>query len=95
MLLQPCVENAVKHGIRNLAAGGCVTLRAWVREDWLYVVIENPVAPDLSSSESTGTGLSNIKRRLVTLYGDRARALWTRDAERFTVEIVIPVGEEG
>jgi hypothetical protein len=95
MLLQPCVENAVKHGIRNLAAGGCVTLRAWVREDWLYVVIENPVAPDLSSSESTGTGLGNIKRRLLTLYGDRARAQWTCDTEKFTVEIVIPLGEEG
>ena len=94
MLLQPCVENAVKHGIRNMSEGGCVTLRAWVRERWLYVVIENPVDPNQPSGESTGMGLRNIQRRLATLYGDRARVLWTRVAEKFTVEIVIPVGEE-
>jgi LytS/YehU family sensor histidine kinase len=77
-----------------LSVGGCITLRAWVREPWLYVVIENPVDLKLPSDESTGTGLRNIQRRLATLYGDRARVLWTRVAEKFTVEIVIPIGEE-
>ncbi len=92
MLLQPCVENAVKHGIRNLSGGGSIGLRAWVRDHWLYVVIENPVDKDSGPSDGTGTGLNNIRRRLATLYGDQARVSWSRGTDKFTVEIVIPSG---
>ena len=94
MLLQPCVENAVKHGIRNLAGGGSIALRAWVRDHWLYVVIENPVDKDLGPSDGTGTGLSNIRRRLETLYGDQARVSWSRALDKFSVEIVIPISQK-
>ena len=93
MLLQPCIENAVKHGIRNLSDGGSIALRAWVRDRWLYVVIENPVDRELGPSDGTGTGLNNIRRRLATLYGDQARVSWSRNGNRFSVEIVIPVDD--
>ncbi|MEI8324321.1 MAG: histidine kinase [Betaproteobacteria bacterium] len=91
MLLQPCVENAVKHGIRNLADGGCISLRAWVRGHWLYVVIENPLDSDCPPGDGTGTGLNNIRRRLQTRYGDQARVSWSRVLDQFSVEIVIPI----
>ncbi len=94
MLLQPCIENAIKHGIRPLVDGGCIVLRAWVREHWLYVVIENPMAQDELPGAGTGTGLNNIRRRLAALYGDLARVDWSRTAGKFSVEIVVPIGEE-
>lgn len=90
MLLQPCVENAVKHGVRHLADGGCVTLRALVKDRWLYVTIDNPLDPDTAPATGTGTGLVNIKRRLATLYGERARITWVRHTTSFSLEIVLP-----
>lgn len=90
LLLQPCLENAIKHGVRHLDAGGCVVLHAWVQERWLYVTIENPVDPDAAPGIGTGTGLVNIQKRLDTLYGERARMAWTRHADRFALEIVLP-----
>ena len=90
MLLQPCLENAIKHGVRHLVGGGCVTLHAFVQEHWLYVAIENPVDPDAAPGIGTGTGLANIKKRLGTLYGERARMGWTRHPDRFALEIVLP-----
>lgn len=90
MLLQPCVENAVKHGVQHVVEGGCVTVRAFVQEPWLYVTIENPVDPDAPPSTGTGTGLVNIRKRLATLYGERARIAWTRHPNSFSLEIVLP-----
>ena len=78
MLLQPCVENAVKHGLRHLPEGGCITLRAFVQGPWLYVSIDNPIDPDMPTDAGTGTGLVNIKRRLTSVYGERARLNWTQ-----------------
>lgn len=91
MLLQPCVENAVKHGVRHLPDGGCISLRAFVQEPWLYVTIENPVDADAVPSAGTGTGLGNIKQRLATLYGEQARIQWKRGTQTFLLEIVLPV----
>jgi LytS/YehU family sensor histidine kinase len=94
MLLQPCVENAVKHGVRHLEGGGTISLRASTRERWLHVCIENPLDPDAPVGVGTGTGLRNIERRLATLYGDRARVSWKRSADRFSVDIVLPLDAE-
>ena len=90
MLLQPCIENAIKHGVQHMVEGGCVAVRAFVQEPWLYVTIENPVDPDAPPSSGTGTGLVNIRKRLATLYGERARIGWTRHPNSFLLEMVLP-----
>ena len=91
MLLQPCIENAVKHGVRHLPEGGCITLRAFVQGPWLYVTIDNPIDPDMPTDAGTGTGLVNIKQRLATVYGAQARMGWTQQAAHFSLEIVLPI----
>ncbi|MBK9604918.1 MAG: histidine kinase [Betaproteobacteria bacterium] len=91
MVLQPLVENAIKHGIRDLVDGGVIAIRCFVRERWLHALVGNPVDADARPAEGDGVGLRNIRQRLATLYGERARITWARDGGRFGVEITVPL----
>lgn len=90
MLLQPLVENAIKHGICNLSEGGSIAIMSAVHETWLYVTISNPIDSQPSTVAGTGTGLKNLKARLENLYGDRVRMTWQKTPATFRVEIIIP-----
>jgi len=91
MILQPLLENAIKHGIRNIAAGGVITVHITRRDSWLHITVDNPVEPDAPVAPGNGTGLQNIQRRCATLYDERARIVWQRnDDHRFVVEMTIP-----
>ena len=74
-LLQPLVENALRHGIAHRADGGVVEISA--RRDGdavLLTVADNGPGPSTAvSRDGNGLGLSNIRERLTTLYGARAR----------------------
>jgi hypothetical protein len=91
MLLQPLVENAVKHGIRDLDEAGCVEIEAQLRDGWLHIAVSNPVAARASGAEGNGLGLANIRKRLATVYRERARLAWQSEKDRFRVEITVPV----
>jgi hypothetical protein len=92
MTLQPLVENAIKHGIRNLDEGGVVAIEAIERDGWLHVAVTNPAAEASTAvpADGHGLGLRNIRERLAVLYGERARIAWKREDGRFTVEIALP-----
>lgn len=94
MTLQPLLENAIKHGIRQLDGGGTVTVDALVRDGWLHIAVVNPVGPPEPSTGGHGVGLKNIRERLAVLYGPRARIAWQRSDTRFTIEINLPVDTE-
>lgn len=91
MILQPLLENAIKHGIRDLVDGGNITVNSKVRDDWLYISIENPIDPDGTPIEGTGTGLKNLRSRFASLYGQRCRVDWSKDSTKFRVEIALPI----
>jgi signal transduction histidine kinase len=73
-LLQPLVENAIKHGISRRATPGAVYLGAHRAEGRLSLVIEND-GPDAASAElipqppGAGVGLANTRARLEKIYG--------------------------
>ncbi|MFN0185752.1 MAG: sensor histidine kinase [Aquabacterium sp.] len=71
-MLQPLVENAIKHGVERKRGGGKVVLRAQRTGQRLRLAIEDD-GPGLSSqgtaSASTGVGLANTRQRLQQLYG--------------------------
>lgn len=90
MLLQPLIENAIKHGIRDLADGGTITVKSLVRDHWLHISIQNPIDEQASASAGNGTGLKNIRARFASIYGDKGRVSHTKGAGHFTVEMALP-----
>jgi len=95
LLLQPLVENALKHGIAGLVDGGSVTLQAKRRRDTLYIVVENPCDPEQASAPrrhrpGTGLGLENVRRRVAATYGDRGLVAVEQRPDHFRVELRLP-----
>ena len=71
MLLQPVVENAIRHGLEPKVEGGEVAFRA--RREGGHVVIEvADTGVGFAPTTRGGVGLSNLRDRLKLLYGERA-----------------------
>jgi signal transduction histidine kinase len=101
LLLQPLVENAVKHGISKRVDGGEVSVRARVhrgggREAQLVLTVSDTGAgaarDEFVRGRSAGVGLQNVERRLACQYGDAATlTVDTTLHAGTTVEIRLPV----
>jgi signal transduction histidine kinase len=73
LIMQPLVENAIKHGIRPRETPGCIRIGAKRARDRLVLRVEDDgpgVGGDGLPSSSGGIGLSNVRERLRQLYGD-------------------------
>ena len=94
LLLQPFVENALRHGLRPTRATMRVTIRARVVDDQLAVDITDTgvgLPPDLEARIARGVGVSNVHARLAQLHGAAARvSLTPRGGGGTSVRIVLP-----
>ncbi len=95
MLLQPLVENAVRHGVAPLMDGGTITIDSRIRGDLLLMTIKNSGPRSNGNmgenSLSKGIGLANTAERLKTLYGDNQRfSLQSLEEGGCEVKIEIP-----
>jgi len=79
MILQPIVENSIKHGLSNKVEGGTVRLCAWLEDSRLYISIEDDglgmeeeKLANLFAGEG-GIGVTNVNERLRVLFGPRYR----------------------
>jgi hypothetical protein len=90
LLLQPLVENAVKHGVAGRIDGGAVRLTARLRGDALLLEVHNPVDEDAPGRPGAGMGLENVRRRLEAFGARSARLEAVRGAGDFTVTLVLP-----
>lgn len=72
MLLQPLVENAVRHGVACLAEGGKIAIESGLHEGRLRIVVSNSGCKGLGEQgeHESGIGKRNISERLQTLYGN-------------------------
>ncbi len=77
MLIQPLVENAIKHGLEPKVEGGEIHIKVDIVEGVLRVeVSDTGVGPGEKGGEGGGgVGLSNIRERLHALYGDKGRLI--------------------
>lgn len=89
MLVQTLVENAVRHGIGTLPAGGAVTLTAAARNGDARITITNPGR--WRGPRAGGVGLLNARERLKLFYGDRAALEVGQHGDRVRAELVWPL----
>ncbi len=94
LVLQPLVENALKHGISTLLEGSTVHIAARRRSGRLSLLVENPVDPDVPERPGSGLGLTNLRRRLHSLYGNAARLRAGAEGDTFRVEVGLPIEDE-
>jgi signal transduction histidine kinase len=93
LLLQPLVENAVRHGIAQLLDGGTIRLRAVRSPRGLTITIENPCDPDRPRRKGTGLGLENVRKRLRAMHGNEARVDVEESNTYFRVMLLLPAAE--
>ena len=92
LLLQPLVENAIRHGIAPLTRAGTLLIRSWSAEGFVHLqVCDNGIGLTDAAphGREAGVGLANTRGRLRQLYGERYRfELIERDG--LSVELRIP-----
>jgi signal transduction histidine kinase len=94
MLLQPLVENAIKHGLEPKIEGGRVDIACEIRNQALVVTIEDTgLGLGASSSNGSDVGLAHVRERLAALYGDAgALKMENSPSGGATVTVKIPAG---
>lgn len=95
MLLQPIVENSIKHGLAKKLDGGKITIRSRLSQGHVRVTVEDDGVgiPEerLNHLFDQGIGVSNVNERLKVLYQDRYRiVVESREGEGTKTEIEIP-----
>ena len=94
LLLQPLVENAIRHGVATSEIGGEIVFRATKLGDQLMLQIENDgtgLSPDWQLRANSQVGLANTRRRLGLLFEDRYDLhLEELRNGRVRLELVIP-----
>jgi two-component system LytT family sensor kinase len=100
LILQPLVENAIKHGLAPKFAGGSLRIRALDEAACLRLTVEDDGVgwrasdPPISSGLPHGVGLRNVTERLQMLYGARASlTIHSRAEEGARISITIPKDE--
>jgi LytS/YehU family sensor histidine kinase len=93
LLIQPLIENAVKHGVADRVEGGVVRIEARRHGDTLELAVENPRDPEAPPRRGHGLGLQNVRQRLEALDPRRARVDVLREPERFRVVLTLPAVE--
>lgn len=91
LLLQLCVENAVKHGISRLPEGGTISISANTHDHNLQLRVTNHGTLHPDDDKSSGVGLRNIRQRLQLLYQGRASLRLYQHADQVITEILIPM----
>jgi sensor histidine kinase YesM len=98
LILQPLVENALRHGIGPRVGGGRIDVDARQVEGSLMMTVRDDgvgLSPDRLNAFHSGVGLSNTRSRLENLYGERHRfEFQTPAGGGLVVTIVIPLGHE-
>jgi two-component system LytT family sensor kinase len=101
MVLQPLVENSIKHGLAPKIAGGSIHLRSHIEGDHLTIEVEddgvgmgsvNLLEPPTGIGGGTGIGMANVFERLKVLYGQAASIqIDSRSGEGTLVQLRIPI----
>jgi two-component system, LytTR family, sensor kinase len=90
MILQPLIENSVKYGVYESSEMTKIMLEASMDDGVLVVNIGNTYDPEAAIKKGTGTGLRNIRARLLNLYGTGSLMKINQSDNYFEVILRIP-----
>ena len=94
LILQPLIENAIKHTIASGVASVRIAIRAGTVGGNLCIDVGNSTddtAVSQADENGAGWGLSNVRDRLEAYYGDRAAMDRHETADRYTVRLTLPL----
>ncbi len=94
MILQPLVENAIKHGLADKMDGGNVSIRSRCTQQRVIIEVEDDGVGMAASAGSTGTGIGmlNVQERLQVVYGDAAEInIESQPASGTMVRLTLPI----
>lgn len=93
-ILQPLLENAIRHGIARRSTAGLIEIQAWHENGSLHLSVrdDGPGLPaDWDIERAIGVGLSNTQERLRRLYGDEQRfEIATMEGSGVRVDLTLP-----
>ena len=94
MILQPLIENSIKHGVYNSSEEVLVMLKCELKDDYVQIEISNDYDPEAVKKKGQGIGLSNIKKRLQLIY--KRQDLLELNAEKltFTAKLRFPINSD-
>jgi sensor histidine kinase YesM len=88
MILQPLVENSIKHGFARKVGPGVITIRSHRENGRAVIEVEDDgmgfVLERLDQPMSSGIGLANVRERLAVIYGDQYQLKLTSEPGRGT-----------
>jgi two-component system LytT family sensor kinase len=97
LIIQPLVENAIKHGIARCRGGGEIAVSAHVQAGSLRLSVSNTGAPtsdmEIAAGRRSGMGLANLEARLRQQYGSFAWLTVTASGTTTTATLVLPLAE--
>jgi LytS/YehU family sensor histidine kinase len=97
LLIQPLVENAIRHGIAPLIEGGTVRIDVHRNGGAMEILLENPIdtSGEVLSQRGAGVGLENVRSRLARLFANQSTVQISRDNGTFQVRLRFPCIESG
>jgi two-component system sensor histidine kinase AlgZ len=90
LLLQPLVENAVRHGVEPATEGGVIRIRTRIKRAQAVISIANSV-PNAPSRPGNGMALQNVRERLKLMHDVAAQFEAREENGVFRVQIVVPI----
>ncbi|NVJ86361.1 MAG: histidine kinase [Algoriphagus sp.] len=90
LLIQPLLENAIKHGLYGVTGEVKIHLSSKKDQHYLVIQIDNPFDPETPSQKGTGFGLSSLRRRLYLLFGRNDLLTTQKEGSDFSVNLKIP-----
>jgi two-component system, LytTR family, sensor histidine kinase AlgZ len=90
LVLQPLVENAVRHGVEPSLEGGRIFIEAVARRGQAVLTVHNTVS-DEPSQPGNGMALLNVRERLRLLHDVGGQCDTWRDVQGFHVRLTVPL----
>jgi len=87
MMIQPLVENAIKHGLESKVNGGQIDISI-SRENGTLRIIVADTGEGILENTSNGVGLANIRQRLKSLYGEKGRLILKQNSPSGVIAVL-------